>query len=500
MTTPEAPAPALIAAPPELEPVREKLADGLLRQGVPSLAVAVAREGKVIWAEGLGWADRARRIPADAHTPYSLASISKPITAVGLMALVQQGKVDLDTPVEQYLDGGRLNARAGSAEEATVRRVAEHTAGLPLHYQFFYEDEAARRPHMAETMRRYATLVSPPGERMNYSNLGYGILDHLIARVSGTSYAEFLRREVFIPLGMTRSSVDPDPELTDVTATRYGSDGVPYPFYDFDHPGGSAVFSSAYDLLRFAMAHLGTPMADQRAVLEPKTIEEMQAPSPLAKNGSGYGIGWGAVEDEAGYVTRGHTGGMGGVATVMTLVPSEQIAVVALSNLGGILPHWARLEVLAALLPKYAENKDKATAALMQQAMPPAEAPPAEVAAELVGKWEGVVETYEESLPVTIEFDAAGEAKARLGTQLRTLVDEIRWDGERIAGKMHGDLRTEDARRRPGHVALDLRLRGDVIDGAATAVTDYPNGEGGAPGRRAGNALSHWIRLERAKG
>lgn len=500
MTIPEPPAPDLIAAPPELEPVREKLADALVRQGVPSLALAVAREGKVIWAEGLGWADRARRVPADAHTPYSLASISKPITAVGLMALVQQGKVDLDAPAEQYLDGGKFNARAGNAEDATVRRVAEHTAGLPLHYHFFYEDEPFARPHMTETMRRYATLVSPPGERMNYSNLGYGILDHLIARVSGTSYAEFLRREVFIPLGMTRSSVDPDPQLADVTATRYGGDGVPYPFYDFDHPGGSAVYSSAYDLVRFAMAHLGTPMADQRAVLEAKTIEEMQEPSPLAKNGSGYGIGWGSIEDEAGYLTRGHTGGMGGVATVMTLVPSEQIAVVALSNFGGILPHWARLEMLAALLPKYAEQKDQATAALMRQAMPAAEPPPAEVLSDLVGKWEGVVETYEESLPITVEFDAAGEAKARLGTQLRTLVDEIRWDGERIAGKMHGDLRTDDARRRPGHVALDLRLRGDVIDGAATAVTDYPDGEGGAPGRRGGNALSHWIRLERASG
>ncbi|HUR49888.1 MAG TPA: serine hydrolase domain-containing protein [Acidimicrobiales bacterium] len=488
-----------IKAPASLEPLREKVANALVKQGLPSLAVAVAREGEVIWAEGFGWADRAKRVPADAHTPYSLASISKPVTAVGLMRLVQQGKVELDAPVEQYLDG-RLNARAGVADEATVRRVAEHTAGLPLHYHFFYEDEPFTRPHMAETMRRYATLVSAPGERMNYSNLGYGILDHLIARVSGVSYAEFLRQEVFNPLGMTRSSVDPDPALADVTATRYGADGVPYPFYDFDHPGGSAVYSSAYDLVRFAMANLGTLMADQREVLDARTIEEMHRPSPLAKDGHGYGIGWGTVEDEGGYQTRGHTGGMGGVATVMTLVPSEQVAVVALCNAGGLLPHWARLEMLAALLPKYAEQKDKVMAALMQQAMPPAQAPRPDVVSELVGKWEGVVETHEESLPVTIEFAADGGATARLGTQLRTLVDEIRWDGERFAGKMHGDLRTEDARRRPGHVALDLRLRGDVIDGAATAMTDYPEGEGGAPGRRVGNALSHWIRLERATG
>ena len=500
MAHPEAPAPSRIAATEQLTDVRDRIAAAVVEQGVPSVAVAVARDGEVIWAEGFGWADRARRVPADAHTPYSLASISKPVTATGLMVLVERGKVDLDRPVEEYLNGARLNARSGNAADATVRRVAEHSAGLPLHYQFFYEDEPFTRPHMAETMRRYATLVSPPGERMNYSNLGYGILDHLIAQVSGMSYGEFLRREVFLPLGMTRSSVDPDPAIADITATRYGGDGVPYPFYDFDHPGGSAVFSSAYDLVRYAMSNLGTPMNDQKQILKNDTLDEMHRPGPCAANGSGYGIGWGTLEDEAAYLTRGHTGGMGGVSTVMTLVPSEQIAVVALCNAGAILPHWVRLEVLAALLPKYAEKKDEAVKTLMSQALPTAEAPPEDVLKSLAGKWEGVVETYEESLPVSLEFALDGEIKARLGSQFRTLVNDVKWSGDRLTGAMHGDLRTADARRRPGYIALDVRPRGDVIDGSATAITDNRENEGGAPGRRAGNALSHWIRLERATG
>lgn len=489
---------ATVQPVPELESVRDRLADAIVAQGLPSMAVAVAREGGIIWAEGFGWADRARRMRSTAHTPYSLASITKPITSTALMLLVEQGKVDLDAPVEDYLGGCRLNARAGSAQEATVRRIAEHTAGLPLHYQFFYEDEPFSRPHMAETMRRYGTLVSPPGERVNYSNLGYGILDHLIARASGMSYAEFLRREIFVPFGMTRSSVDPDPALTDVTATRYGGDGVPYPFYDFDHPGGSAVFASAHDLLRFAMASMGTPLPDQRAVLKDDSIEEMQRPSASSKPSFQYGMGWGSIEDEAGYLTRGHTGAMGGVSTVVTLVPSEQIALVAFCNTHAILPQWARLEILAALLPKYAERKADATSTLIKQALPPTEPLPDDIRADLAGKWEGSVETYEESIPVTFDVSGDGEIKARLGSQLRALIDEVRWSGERMTGCMYGDLRTADARRRPGHLALDLRPRGDVIDGAITAMTDLVDGEGGAPGRRAGNALSHWIRLERA--
>ena len=95
-------------------------------------------DGKIIWEEGFGWADREKRIPATEHTMYSLASISKPITATGLMVLVERGLVDLDDPIDDYLGDAKLNGRAFDASEATVRRVANHTAGLPLHYQFFY--------------------------------------------------------------------------------------------------------------------------------------------------------------------------------------------------------------------------------------------------------------------------------------------------------------------------------------------------------------------------
>ena len=104
---------------------------------MPSIAVAVARDGQIIWEEGFGWADRERRLHATEHTMYALASISKPITATGLMVLVQAGKIDLDRPINDYLGSAKVRARVGDAAQATVRRVANHTSGLPLHYQFF---------------------------------------------------------------------------------------------------------------------------------------------------------------------------------------------------------------------------------------------------------------------------------------------------------------------------------------------------------------------------
>src|SRR5262245_31694512 len=88
--------------------------------GLPSLAVAVAKGGKIVWEEGFGWADREARIPATEHTTYSLASISKPITATGLMILVQRGLVKLDNPANEYLGSGKITGLAGDASQATV--------------------------------------------------------------------------------------------------------------------------------------------------------------------------------------------------------------------------------------------------------------------------------------------------------------------------------------------------------------------------------------------
>src|SRR3954471_8133903 len=95
--------------------VRELIRAQLTDHALPSLAVAVAHDGVIVWEEGFGWADRANRIPATPHTLYSLASISKPITATGLMILQQRGLLDLDHPIDEYLGDTKVNARVGSA-------------------------------------------------------------------------------------------------------------------------------------------------------------------------------------------------------------------------------------------------------------------------------------------------------------------------------------------------------------------------------------------------
>ncbi len=217
--------------------LRDSIRSQMIKQQAPSITVGVAKDGKVIWEESFGWADRERLIPATPNTMYSLASISKTMTGTALMTLVKAGKVDLDRPINDYLKDAKIQARIGDANDATVRRVANHTSGLPEHYQNFYENEPWRVPAPAETIRRFGWLMTPPGEKFEYSNLGYGIISHLIEQVSGKSYADYMREAVFLPLGMTRTSVEVDPSLRDFEAVRYGVDGLPVPQYVTDHPG-----------------------------------------------------------------------------------------------------------------------------------------------------------------------------------------------------------------------------------------------------------------------
>src|SRR5437660_618195 len=142
---------ALIALAPlaragQFDSVRATIQRYVDRGEVPSLSVAVAKDEKIIWEEGFGWADREKRIAATEHTRYSLLSITKPFTATALMLLVNSGKVDLDKSINDYLGDAKVTGNA------TVRSVANHTSGLPIHFQFFYADEPYRPPSMEETI------------------------------------------------------------------------------------------------------------------------------------------------------------------------------------------------------------------------------------------------------------------------------------------------------------------------------------------------------------
>jgi CubicO group peptidase (beta-lactamase class C family) len=453
---------------PRFDAARAVIRGVMQEKGIPSISVAVAKDGRVVWEEGFGWADREKMRPATSDTLYSLASISKPFTATGLMRLVEQGKLNLDKPANDYLGVGKIRGLAADASGATLRGLLSHTAGLPIHYQFFYEDEAYRPPSMDETITRYGILVAPPGERFVYSNLGFGILDHVIERVSLREFADYMRTEVFLPLGLVHTSVDIGPGLESFVAQRYDSEQRPIPFYTFDHVGGSAIYSSAHDLVRFGMFHLKDHIADQQAILKDSTIDQMQQQEVVVSDSSGYALGWFTRPNEHGYRSISHTGGMPGVSTSLVLFPSENLAVVVLCNKDEDLQE-IRYAVAAAVLPKYAEAlRNKA-------AEKPAEPKPFAPTPELLGEWVGTLQSWQGSIPFSLTFQADGDIHVKLGDELETLLNSVSFRDGYLSGRFAGSITTPDVKRYRHNVALNLRLRGGELNGAASAqTTDDP--------------------------
>jgi CubicO group peptidase (beta-lactamase class C family) len=458
--------------------IRDFIRARLVERSLPSLAVAVVQDGRIAWEEGFGWADREQRTPATAHTMYSLASITKPMTATALMILAGAGKIELDRPVNDYLGAAKLVARVGDARQATVRRVANHSAGLPLHYQFFYADEAWPRPTMDETILRYGNLVRAPGRRYQYSNLGYGVLDSVIARAAGRDYAEVMRREVFLPLGMTRSSIDIGPGLEAFAAARYGVDGGRIPFYTTDHPGASQAYASAHDLARFALFHLKARLDDQKQILPDEAVDEMHRGSMRVGPDSRYGVGF-ADDVWEGHRIVSHSGGMGGVSTLLRLFPDQGVATIALANANDALPFEVGERIAALMLPGWRS--------------PDVAAPPRPVTFRprpgLVGTWRGTLANYVADKPVELIFRPDGDVHARLGRQLIALVNNPRIENGAFLGELRASIGTPDTSRFLNYVLLSLTLGRSRLTGSATAIDqDDP---------RVRNALSHWIELTR---
>src|SRR5690606_19156334 len=243
-----------------------------------------------------------------------------------------------------------------------------------------------------------------------YSNLGFGILDRVIERVSGRDYADFLRTEVFLPLGMVRSSVAIGAGLEPFAAQRYDSEQRPIPFYDFDHRGGSAVYASAHDLVRFGLFHLKRPLPDQRRILADSTLDRMHASAAPDSSPSGYGLGWIIDRDYMGFPRVSHTGFMPGVATILALFPTEGLAIAVLTNKAERRVYRLADDIAAAVLPKFAAALAERRARPQQETTASA---PFVAPAELLGEWTGTVRTYEGTVPFRLTFQPDGDVHVR---------------------------------------------------------------------------------------
>lgn len=257
--------------------------------------------------------------PVNDRSLFQVASLSKWVTAWGVMTLVEQNRIDLDAPVSRYLTRWHLPEGPFDNEAVTVRRLLAHTAGLTdgLGFQGFPPDEA---PPSIEQELAHTTDAMPgadgvvrvgaePGSHWRYSGGGYLILQLLIEEVTREPFNSYMQRAVLQPLGMTQSTfVDPDPAyLVDF----YGPDGSLALHYRFTALGAASLYTSSADLTRFLQAHMAGSDDDLpgRGVLTPTTLETMHKPIAFL-----YGLPvWGAgptlyAPDGAGGYIIGHDG------------------------------------------------------------------------------------------------------------------------------------------------------------------------------------------------
>lgn len=299
----------------------------------------VGRAGGVVSLEALGARDAERGLPMKGDTLFRIASMTKPITAIGVLMLADEGKVAIDDPVERYLPEFRGQMLAESRAEPkkpsrriTLRDLLTHTSGMSL------APAADRgtddRATLAAVVTAYAhrPLEFEPGSRWAYCNPGIDTLGRVIEVVSGQPYDRFLTQRLFGPLGMVDTTFDPTPAQRERVAVVYNrKDGalrpagssIASPWRGGRYPSPSAgLFSTAPDLARLYQMLLNRGVEGGRRYLSASSVAEMTRvhTGDLRagfSEGIGYGLGWAVVRQPTGLTAMltpgayGHGGGLG---------------------------------------------------------------------------------------------------------------------------------------------------------------------------------------------
>ena len=300
-------------------------------------SVLVADHGKVIYKKGFGLANREWDISNAPDTKHRLGSITKQFTAMLIMQLVAEGKLDLQATVSTYLpDYSKVNG-----EKITIHQLLNHTSGTPNYTSFpnFFK-ELSRNPYTpTEMVRIYADSILDftPGERFSYSNSGYITLGAIIEKITGKTYEEVLQERIFIPLNMKNSGYDHHKTILKKRATGYemkAGKAENSPYIDMSTPyAAGSLYSTVEDLFIWDQA-LYTEK------LLPKKYMDMMFEKYIPAFGMYYGYGWNVGNMPIGNTTDslavvGHSGGINGFNTFFIRVPEDRATVILLNNTGG---------------------------------------------------------------------------------------------------------------------------------------------------------------------
>lgn len=347
--------------------VEQLIAELMLEHGIPGLSVAVARENELCFSRGFGQANVEHSAPATTYTRYRTASVAKPMTAVVVMALVEEGMIDLDAAVQEY-----CAAYPEKEWPVTCRQLLGHLGGV-RHYRDQAETlSTAHYFSLDAALRTFADdpLLHEPETKFHYTTFGYNLLGSVAEGAGGRSFVELLNERVVVPAGMRHTVADDHYALIPGRASGYIRatgrilerlpaghtlvEGALYnaPPHDTSVkiPGGG-LLSTAADLVRFAIA------VNTGDLLCHDTVQQMWTVQQTADGEeTGYGLGW-RVGEHSGRTVVSHTGGQAGTSTVLFIVPETGVVVAILCNL-----QYAPLSDAAATIADVIASQEPTTA------------------------------------------------------------------------------------------------------------------------------------------
>lgn len=311
-----------------------------------NVAFALIREGEVY---GEHFHSKGR--PVDRNTLFQVASLSKWITAWGVMTLVEAGRLDLDAPVSRYLTRWKLPPGEFDNEQVTLRRLLSHTAGLTdgLGYAGFGPGATLQTleqslTHAADASPGAAGAVrvgAEPGKQWIYSGGGYTLIQLIIEEASGEPFSTYMQRTVLQPLGMSRSTFELTESDSKNVAEFFDTTGELATHFQFTAKAAASLYTSTADLTRFIQAHLPGPNGEApgRGIMRPETLTEMRRPHAFMFGAEIWGLGVILyAPSNAGDFISGHDGNNGpAINTAARFDPASGDGIVVLETGNSLL-------------------------------------------------------------------------------------------------------------------------------------------------------------------
>ena len=332
------------------DPVDAYIQAEMQKRNIPGLALAVVKEGKTIKAKGYGLANVELKVPVTPETVFKIGSVSKPIIAMGIMSLVEEGKISLDGKVSRYLEGTPEAWR-----EITIRHLLSHTSGIVREAPGF---DPAKPQADADVIKTAYPLPLhfEPGEKYEYCNVGYFSLAEIIRRVTGKPWAEYLSERIFSPLAMNATRTVVFDEIVPNRANAYSFQNGKLrnaEIYLALRPSG-AFLSTILDLAKLEAA------LDAPGFLKPESRALMWTPFQLSSGANSvYGLGW-ALDDVQGHKRIRHGGSLNGFKSEFARFANDRLTVIVLTNLNEAVPNEIAVGVAALYIPSLAGQSPSA--------------------------------------------------------------------------------------------------------------------------------------------